>query len=186
MRFIFSTLQRIRKDIQETNWQRKDSQHRAGTALSKLENDWAMLVSKNYEIEEALLRKADKWKIRKKKLGNCLYCFSKKNKILSISKRMENERENLRAGRHVKKQFGFWLCKKIFFEISTAKDMSRINLGKVFIRFYQRIFLKFSIWPVWALTPEHIHVNQFGHGGTNVPPIFRIALKNYFTSIASD
>lgn len=24
---------------------------------------------------------------------------------------MENERENLRAGRHVKKQFGFWLCK---------------------------------------------------------------------------
>ena len=75
-----------------------------------------------------------------KKVRKLFVFFSNKVKILSISKRMENERENLRAGRHVKKQFGFWLCKKIFFEISTAKDMSRINLGKVFIRFYQRIF----------------------------------------------
>ena len=36
-----------------------------------------------------------------------VFFFSNKVKILSISKRMENERENLRAGRHVKKQFGF-------------------------------------------------------------------------------
>ena len=28
--------------------------------------------------------------------------------------------------------------------------------------------------------------NQFGRGGQTSPPIFRIALKNYFTSIASD
>jgi len=69
-------LQQIRKDIQEVNWQRKDSQQRAGIALSKLENDWATLVAKNYEIEEAL-------------------------------RSMENERENLKAGRHVQKQFGF-------------------------------------------------------------------------------
>ena len=73
---IFSKLQQIRKDIQEVNWQRKDSQQRAGIQLSKLENDWATLVAKNYEIEEALLK-------------------------------MENERENLKAGRHVKQQFGF-------------------------------------------------------------------------------
>ena len=53
---------------------------------------------------------------------------------------MENERENLRAGRHVKKQFGFWLCKKIFFEISTAKDMSRINLGKYLYVFTKEYF----------------------------------------------
>ena len=29
-------------------------------------------------------------------------------------------------------------------------------------------------------------INQFGHGDQTSPPIFRIALKNYFTSIASD
>ena len=69
-------MQQIRKDIQEVNWQRKDTQQRAGITLSKLENDWATLVAKNYEIEEAL-------------------------------RSMENERENLKAGRHVQKQFGF-------------------------------------------------------------------------------
>jgi hypothetical protein len=49
---------------------------RAGIQLSKLENDWATLVAKNYEIEEALLK-------------------------------MENEQVNMKAGRHVQKQFGF-------------------------------------------------------------------------------
>ena len=73
---------------------------------------------------------------------------------------MENERENLRAGRHVKKQFGFWLCKNFFFEISTAKDMSRINLGKLVIRFHQWIFFKFSIWPISAFMPEPIHEGE--------------------------
>ena len=73
---MFSKLQQIRKDIQEVNWQRKDSQQRAGIHLSKLENDWATLVAKNYEIEEALLH-------------------------------MENDRENLKAGRDVQQQFGF-------------------------------------------------------------------------------
>ena len=72
----FSTLQQIRKNIQEINWTRKTSQERAGIQLSRLENDWATLVSKNYEIEEALLK-------------------------------MENDRENLIAGRHPGKQFGF-------------------------------------------------------------------------------
>ena len=28
--------------------------------------------------------------------------------------------------------------------------------------------------------------NQSGHGGTNIPPIFKIALKIFFTSILSD
>ena len=32
---------------------------------------------------------------------------------------------------------------------------------------------------------DSTNINQFGQGGTNAP-IFRIALKNYFTSIASD
>ena len=31
-----------------------------------------------------------------------------------------------------------------------------------------------------------LFINQSWHEGTNVPPIFKIALKNYFTSIQSD
>ncbi|CAG5105594.1 Oidioi.mRNA.OKI2018_I69.chr1.g2271.t1.cds [Oikopleura dioica] len=69
-------LQQIRKDIQEVNWQRKDTQQRAGQTLSRLENEWATLVHKNYEIEEVLIK-------------------------------LENEKNNMKAGRSVKKQFGF-------------------------------------------------------------------------------
>ena len=71
-----SKLQQIRKDIQEVNWQRKDTQQRAGQTLSRLENEWATLVHKNYEIEEVLIK-------------------------------LENEKNNMKAGRSVKKQFGF-------------------------------------------------------------------------------
>ena len=35
------------------NWQRKDTQQRAGQTLARLEIEWATLVHKNYEIEEA-------------------------------------------------------------------------------------------------------------------------------------
>ena len=34
---IFSKLQSLRKEIQEVNWQRKDSQQRAGQKLNELE-----------------------------------------------------------------------------------------------------------------------------------------------------
>lgn len=58
---IFTSLQakaqlrlaEIRKDIQETNWQRKSKQTQAGEKLKSLEAQWVMLVSKNYEIEQA-------------------------------------------------------------------------------------------------------------------------------------
>lgn len=58
---IFTSLQakaqlrlaEIKKDIQETNWQRKSKQTQAGEKLKSLEAQWVMLVSKNYEIEQA-------------------------------------------------------------------------------------------------------------------------------------
>lgn len=49
-------LEGIKKDIQDINWQRKDKQTAAGEKLRALETQWVMLVSKNYEIEQACVR----------------------------------------------------------------------------------------------------------------------------------
>lgn len=46
-------LQGLRKEIQEINWQRKSKQMQAGDKLRALEAHWVLLVSKNYEIEQA-------------------------------------------------------------------------------------------------------------------------------------
>lgn len=45
-------LQDVKKEIQEINWQRKSKQKEAGDKLRMLEEQWVMLVSKNYEIEQ--------------------------------------------------------------------------------------------------------------------------------------
>ncbi|RWS28916.1 Pre-mRNA-splicing factor SPF27-like protein [Leptotrombidium deliense] len=44
-------LQELRKQIQEINWRRKNSQTVAGEKLKQLSDNWVELVSKNYEIE---------------------------------------------------------------------------------------------------------------------------------------
>lgn len=49
-------LEGIKKEIQDVNWQRKDKQTEAGEKLRALETQWVMLVSKNYEIEQACAR----------------------------------------------------------------------------------------------------------------------------------
>lgn len=49
-------LQEIKKDIQDVNWQRKSKQTQAGEKLRSLEAQWVMLVSKNYEIEQACVK----------------------------------------------------------------------------------------------------------------------------------
>lgn len=49
-------LEGIKKEIQDINWQRKDKQTEAGEKLRALETQWVMLVSKNYEIEQACVR----------------------------------------------------------------------------------------------------------------------------------
>ena len=49
-------LQDIKKKIQEVNWERKTKQMQAGEKLRDLEANWVNLVSKNYEIEEAILK----------------------------------------------------------------------------------------------------------------------------------
>uniref|UniRef100_H2Y9N7 Pre-mRNA-splicing factor SPF27 n=1 Tax=Ciona savignyi TaxID=51511 RepID=H2Y9N7_CIOSA len=48
-------LQDIKKKIQDVNWERKNEQIQAGEKLRTLEANWVNLVSKNYEIEEAIL-----------------------------------------------------------------------------------------------------------------------------------
>ncbi|PWA32985.1 hypothetical protein CCH79_00016894 [Gambusia affinis] len=45
-----------RKQIQDLNWQRKNDQLGAGAKLRELESNWVSLVSKNYEIERAIVQ----------------------------------------------------------------------------------------------------------------------------------
>ena len=49
-------LNTLKKDIQEVNWARKNQQTMVGDKLRQLESNWVGLVSKNYEIEQALVR----------------------------------------------------------------------------------------------------------------------------------
>lgn len=53
---IQKKLQDVKKEIQEINWRRKNEQISAGEKMHRLEADWVNLVSKNYEIEEAILK----------------------------------------------------------------------------------------------------------------------------------
>ena len=46
----------LKKDVQEVNWDRKNQQTAVGEKLRGLESGWVGLVSKNYEIEQALVR----------------------------------------------------------------------------------------------------------------------------------
>uniref|UniRef100_A0A8C5NQR3 Pre-mRNA-splicing factor SPF27 n=1 Tax=Junco hyemalis TaxID=40217 RepID=A0A8C5NQR3_JUNHY len=43
-------LQKLRKNIQDLNWQRKNVQLTAGAKLQEMESAWVSLVSKNHEI----------------------------------------------------------------------------------------------------------------------------------------
>ncbi|XP_057303233.1 pre-mRNA-splicing factor SPF27-like [Hydractinia symbiolongicarpus] len=45
----------IKRHIQEINWDRKTVQKKAGSELQRLEESWIGLVSKNYEIERAIV-----------------------------------------------------------------------------------------------------------------------------------
>ena len=45
----------LKKDVQEVNWARKNQQTNVGEKLRQLEVNWVGLVSKNYEIEQALV-----------------------------------------------------------------------------------------------------------------------------------
>lgn len=58
-------LQNVKKHIQEVNWARKNEQIHAGEKLHQLEGDWVNLVSKNYEIEEAILKLQGEIHLRK-------------------------------------------------------------------------------------------------------------------------
>ena len=46
----------LKKEIQEVNWSRKNKQTQVGEKLKHLESQWVGLVSKNYEIEQAIVQ----------------------------------------------------------------------------------------------------------------------------------
>merc|ERR1711972_194002 len=49
-------LKDIKKQLQDVNWSRKNQQSAVGDRLKYLESEWVGLVSKNYEIEQALAK----------------------------------------------------------------------------------------------------------------------------------
>ncbi|KAB0372768.1 hypothetical protein FD755_015521 [Muntiacus reevesi] len=49
-------LQKLRKHIQDLNWQRKNMQLTAGSKLREMESTWVSLVSTNYEIERTIVQ----------------------------------------------------------------------------------------------------------------------------------
>ncbi len=51
-----SQLTGLKKEIQEVNWARKNQQNAVGQKMRNLESSWVGLVSKNYEIEQALVK----------------------------------------------------------------------------------------------------------------------------------
>ena len=49
-------LKDLKKEVQEVNWARKNQQGQVGDRMKQLESHWVGLVSKNYEIEQALAK----------------------------------------------------------------------------------------------------------------------------------
>ena len=49
-------LKDLKKEIQEVNWSRKNKQTQVGEKFKNLESQWVGLVSKNYEIEQAIVQ----------------------------------------------------------------------------------------------------------------------------------
>ncbi|NXQ11716.1 SPF27 factor, partial [Peucedramus taeniatus] len=49
-------LQKLRNNIQDLNWQRKNMQLTALAKLREMESTWFSLVSKNYEIERTIMK----------------------------------------------------------------------------------------------------------------------------------
>lgn len=55
-----------KRKVQETNYERKTSQEKAGEKLRHLEANWVSLVSKNFEIEQACCNLEDEVKMLEK------------------------------------------------------------------------------------------------------------------------
>ena len=51
-----ATLNELKRRVQDVNWTRKTQQGEVGDKLGSLESRWVGLVSKNYEIEQALTK----------------------------------------------------------------------------------------------------------------------------------
>ncbi|XP_055510398.1 pre-mRNA-splicing factor SPF27 isoform X2 [Leucoraja erinacea] len=58
------------KQIQDLNWLRKNDQLAAGSKLREMESNWVALVSKNYEIERAIVQLEGEIKKMKQQQGD--------------------------------------------------------------------------------------------------------------------
>ena len=61
-----SQLADVKKNIQEINWSRKNQQTQVGERLKQLEGNWVGLVSKNYEIEQAVINMEHEYQMLKR------------------------------------------------------------------------------------------------------------------------
>jgi len=51
-----TTVNQLKQEIEQINWQRKRTQTEAGARLHQLEQEWDELISKNLEIEKACIK----------------------------------------------------------------------------------------------------------------------------------
>ena len=63
-------LAEVKKSIQEVNWARKNQQTMVGDRLKQLETNWVGLVSKNYEIEQAILVQEQEYAVLSRQTRN--------------------------------------------------------------------------------------------------------------------
>lgn len=63
-------LQDLKKEIQDVNWKRKSKQLQTGDKLNSLNQQWASLVSCNYEIETAIAQLEQQIQIAKSQQTN--------------------------------------------------------------------------------------------------------------------
>ena len=87
-------LKDLKKDVQEVNWARKNQQGMVGDRLKQLESHWVGLVSKNYEIEQALA----KMESEISNLPSSEEYFNATRKKVDISDNHESNGEDPRAG----------------------------------------------------------------------------------------
>ena len=94
-------LKDLKKDVQEVNWARKNQQGMVGDRLKQLESHWVGLVSKNYEIEQALAKmeveiastpsSEDYFKAKRKRDNVSEFSESNENNIPSEDMQTSNE-----------------------------------------------------------------------------------------------
>lgn len=88
------SLQELKKEIQDVNWQRKSKQTKCGENLKSLELKWVSLVSKNFEIEQAISNLEEKVYQKKIQMGHKINNVQEQNGDVEFEDQNSNSNSN--------------------------------------------------------------------------------------------